>query len=276
METKICKTCRQEKPVVEFNKHKTTKDGLCPICKNCQSEYNKRYREKNRDRIKAYKSSDYYRAKCIIYRQNYDKKHVNRIKHCLSCGAEYYAKDLSVLYCDNPECRKAHQQEYYKQYRTTEKYQKQKEEYYKTHKEHIKLYARKYIKRDYVKEHRKRYAEEYHQRPEVKERYRNRIAEERKTESGYIKNLYYRIKTRGETSLKLSDIDNLMRNNNICYYCGKELKEINGKKTIDHRIPLSRGGSNEIENMVVACEHCNYSKSDKTDLEYFKYIKTGA
>lgn len=38
METKQCNKCAESKPLTEFNKHKTTKDGYGTYCKEC---YNK-------------------------------------------------------------------------------------------------------------------------------------------------------------------------------------------------------------------------------------------
>lgn len=48
-----------------------------------------------------------------------------------------------------------------------------------------------------------------------------------------------------------------------CYYCDKE-----GADSIDHRIPLSRGGSHWPANLVPCCRRCNSSKNVKTELEF--------
>lgn len=48
-ETKICKKCGRELPVTEFFAHKSTKDGLQPVCKECQKEQVRQ----SRARIKA-------------------------------------------------------------------------------------------------------------------------------------------------------------------------------------------------------------------------------
>jgi 5-methylcytosine-specific restriction endonuclease McrA len=45
-----------------------------------------------------------------------------------------------------------------------------------------------------------------------------------------------------------------------CFYCAKELTARN--RTIDHVIPLSRGGRHDTSNVVVACRSCNISKQD--------------
>jgi len=44
-----------------------------------------------------------------------------------------------------------------------------------------------------------------------------------------------------------------------CAYCDKE-----AKLTLDHVIPLSKGGKHSKDNVVPACEHCNKSKGNKT------------
>ena len=36
------------------------------------------------------------------------------------------------------------------------------------------------------------------------------------------------------------------------------------KKTIDHIMPLSRGGTNDIKNLQLACKRCNSMKSNMT------------
>lgn len=50
------------------------------------------------------------------------------------------------------------------------------------------------------------------------------------------------------------------RDGNVCRYCGKRIP----KKLIqlDHVLPASRGGTRDIENLVVACRECNFSKRD--------------
>lgn len=50
---------------------------------------------------------------------------------------------------------------------------------------------------------------------------------------------------------------------NVCIYCG-EAKPL----TVDHKIPLTRGGTNNIENIVPACASCNSRKGTKTAREF--------
>ncbi len=53
-----------------------------------------------------------------------------------------------------------------------------------------------------------------------------------------------------------------------CYYCQQKVKW--SKHHVDHVIPLSRGGSNDISNLVIACPTCNLSKNDRLPHEWPK------
>jgi len=50
--TKVCSHCQVPKPLSEFYKHKTTKDGLSSWCNKCESQNSKQYYFKNQDAIK--------------------------------------------------------------------------------------------------------------------------------------------------------------------------------------------------------------------------------
>jgi 5-methylcytosine-specific restriction endonuclease McrA len=59
--------------------------------------------------------------------------------------------------------------------------------------------------------------------------------------------------------------DRLIEFNYHCAYC---LQKIEGAPHREHMMPLSRGGSNFIENIVPSCATCNRKKHDKTLLEF--------
>lgn len=52
------------------------------------------------------------------------------------------------------------------------------------------------------------------------------------------------------------------RANYLCEYCHASEKWQYVPFTVDHIIPLSKGGSNSIDNLALACFHCNRQKSD--------------
>lgn len=60
-------------------------------------------------------------------------------------------------------------------------------------------------------------------------------------------------------------------NEHICYYCGKRITE-EDQITVDHKIPLARGGQTAEFNLVICCKECNNTKSNLTEIEYKQII----
>lgn len=63
-----------------------------------------------------------------------------------------------------------------------------------------------------------------------------------------------------------------------CHYCGHEMlfAQPGGwvplRATIEHRLPIARGGLHTEENCVLACSECNSRKLDKTPDEFREYL----
>jgi len=55
----------------------------------------------------------------------------------------------------------------------------------------------------------------------------------------------------------------LIRDRHTCQYCGRS----DGPLTIDHVVPISRGGETTWDNVVAACPACNHRKGDRTPAE---------
>ncbi|MCF4967318.1 HNH endonuclease [Nostoc sp. CMAA1605] len=49
----------------------------------------------------------------------------------------------------------------------------------------------------------------------------------------------------------------------MCEYCHASEQWQYVSFTVDHVIPLTKGGANSIDNLALACFHCNRQKSDK-------------
>ncbi|HWP50038.1 MAG TPA: HNH endonuclease [Candidatus Limnocylindrales bacterium] len=73
----------------------------------------------------------------------------------------------------------------------------------------------------------------------------------------YVKIPYHRV--------KFSRKNVLIRDNYICQYCYQKFKIMD--LTLDHVIPLSRGGWDGWDNVVTACRSCNNRKGDDTPEE---------
>jgi len=57
METKICSSCGEEKPLIEFNFRNKRENKYLSICKDCQHKrrqelYKTKYKERYKDRLK--------------------------------------------------------------------------------------------------------------------------------------------------------------------------------------------------------------------------------
>jgi 5-methylcytosine-specific restriction endonuclease McrA len=52
----------------------------------------------------------------------------------------------------------------------------------------------------------------------------------------------------------------------LCHYCGQRHKLYD--LTVDHVVPRSRGGSNHLFNLVLACRPCNLAKGSMPLEEY--------
>lgn len=65
--------------------------------------------------------------------------------------------------------------------------------------------------------------------------------------------------------VKYSKMNLFLRDQHICQYCGKVCSSHN--KTVDHILPVSRGGTSSFINCVTACRRCNSRKNDRTPTE---------
>ncbi len=59
----------------------------------------------------------------------------------------------------------------------------------------------------------------------------------------------------------------------VCYYCGRAVspKEL----TMDHIVPIARGGRSTKSNVVSSCKDCNNKKKQFLPMEWEQYIGLG-
>ena len=62
-----------------------------------------------------------------------------------------------------------------------------------------------------------------------------------------------------------------VRQDGCCWYCGDDLAE-GDTPHIDHQMPISRGGADDIANFVLSCGRCNIRKGAKTLEEFRRYV----
>lgn len=93
----------------------------------------------------------------------------------------------------------------------------------------------------------------------IKDRWRAK----NKEKTNFLKRLYLYRKKNASGRHSLEDVKWLYSRFPKCAYCG-----INKSNTIDHVIPLSREGSNDIGNLIAVCVSCNSEKGAKTLSEW--------
>lgn len=66
--------------------------------------------------------------------------------------------------------------------------------------------------------------------------------------------------------IKARDIEVLIKQSKgVCWWCCAPCADT---FHLDHRVPLSRGGANTIENIVVSCPSCNLRKNNRLPYEF--------
>lgn len=173
------------------------------------------------------------------------------------CGKLHKVKGLCMP-CYQKQWRKDNP-EYGKQYYQTDKARAQQQRYRDTHKEQIAEKSRKY--RQANKElMAKRYSKWQSENPEI------------------VRASYHRRRARilnadgSHTAKDIMALKDLYGERCMNPDCGKPITESN-KITIDHIVPLIKGGSNNIDNLQFLCLSCNSSKYTKTKDYRLKPIK---
>ena len=62
-----------------------------------------------------------------------------------------------------------------------------------------------------------------------------------------------------------------IKENNYCWYCGKEMEP--SKLTKDHVFPRSKGGTNVMDNIIMVCKTCNSSKGNMDLFEWYATVR---
>lgn len=229
---KCCAKCSVTKPAADFPKAKAENDGLKRWCKACWKASRQAWYLRNAEREIA-KAAEYQKA-------HPDKK-------------KLYAKNT---YYKNHESRRA---------RANAAYQ---------------------AKRDAIlEESRARYAEDrsfrekrltgcrayYQANAEGRCEYQKNYKKSNPIKIDiWMNNRRMRVKNAPGTCTPEQWAAILEEFNRCCAYCLRH-ESVAGKMSIDHMTPLTRGGTNDPENLVPACRPCNSSKNDKTVLEYLAY-----
>jgi 5-methylcytosine-specific restriction endonuclease McrA len=189
-----------------------------------------------------------------------------KMKRCNNCGqifpatSQYFHKckkhkDGFHYYCKH--CRSLLRKEYHEQNKEHENHLSRKWKQY--NEQQRKTYNKEYRKRNRLKIAVQTSKWKKDNRDRVNESARRRYKNDPIRHVSYVHSYCARKRNAGGQYSKSDILSLLFVQDNKCFYCSTILD----KYEIDHFIPLSKGGRNNIDNLVVSCIHCNRSKSGK-------------
>ncbi len=220
---KICTQCKNGKDESFFAKNKTSNDGYNNWCKDCF----KNWRRANR-------------LKILKYGNEYRKENREKL---LKLNSDRYYNNRELILKQQKEKRNQNIENFNAERRKKYNPAKQREVYKKI-KEKIKTWQNKNRHKMYASTAKYRKSLKYvlvnkshcQNRRALKKKFKGKITKQH-LEGQYV------------------------IQEGKCYYCSNPiLKE---KMTVDHYIPLSKGGLHDDSNIVLACNFCNCSKKDK-------------
>ena len=231
MQTKQCSKCLEEKPLDKFYKCKKHRDGLAYYCKKCSDERRAAWGKANPDRHHA------------IQKRYYDT-HTEQIKQYYLATREQRREKERVHREKHRDRFRDYLRRYYQEHK--ERLNQLGREYYRQHRDEM-IAANTRRQRGHPK--RKEWVRRYAQKHPDKLLAQSHLRRARKQANGgtYTPEQWEALKNTYD---------------HRCLCCGKREPDI--KLTLDHVVPLSRGGSNDISNIQPLCRFCNTSKGSRT------------
>lgn len=238
--SKTCNKCKQTLPLENFGKHSYTSDRLRAWCKVCNYQASKKYRENNREKVRETQRK--WAAKNKDKKAAWDKAYYEKNKDARSA---YYKKWRE----ENLDHTKA----YSKKYREENKERKAitDRNWSQANKDKVNANARRYRQRHPEKQN------------EIHRNYNKKNPELWRT---IAQNRRARKLENGISLVTAKDIRAIL--SNPCFYCGSK-----DRLTLDHIVPISRGGRHSIGNLLSACRSCNSKKHNKFITEWKKYAE---
>lgn len=87
--------------------------------------------------------------------------------------------------------------------------------------------------------------------------------------NAFINNKKFKVRDPNRSNISRLRRSLLSRDGNKCFYTGEEMQE--EEITLEHLVPLSKGGVNNLHNLVLCKKSENHKMADKTLIEKIKY-----
>jgi 5-methylcytosine-specific restriction endonuclease McrA len=258
---KRCTKCGQEKPLDDFERLARSPDGYNTQCKACKRAYFRTWLNLHREEQVA-KGTAYYQEhreelclKAKEYRQAHSESVRAKDKARRAQNKLKYREQRRRYYRANCERLKANQQAYHSDHR--EEATRYVTKYQAEHKAELAAYHAAY-REAHRDEHRAYDLAHYQQVREQRLAYRKEYRETHRDQVRANNNL----RKARQRNAPIADLTGAQWEQikasyrGRCAYCGKPTDNL----TMDHVVPLARGGAHTASNIVPACLTCNMRK----------------
>jgi 5-methylcytosine-specific restriction endonuclease McrA len=228
MTEKKCSKCGEIKPLEEYHKNGKKGDGRKPTCALCTNAALRDWHNRNPEKSVSY-GKKYYGENKERMKERARKYYSENKESCKKRIHEWREKNIDVVREKCADRRNTPEAKEKKSIYDREYNSRNRERIAAARKEYRERNKDKIRSSKKVHKHRRRALEKGAVGSFTAEQWRSRLA-------------YY---------------------GGRCIYCGCS-ENIHA----DHRIPLSRGGTNWPANLVPACKSCNCKKGTKTETEY--------
>lgn len=257
---KRCAKCQIVKPVSEFGKDKLRLDGLFPYCKRCRLTNPERHDEWKENTAKGL----HHCGRCKEW-LNPSEFYPNPSK---KTGIHHYCKRCTIEQAKeyyHADKNRAYQKNRNRYWNNKEKEQAEYKAWYTANAERVKEKTRNWHKNNYHKVRSQRLANAKIWRKtngkKWYEYYKNTPNGRFSIQKG-LQNRRARIKSTKNTLTKEEWFEILESQDYTCLRCHRKFSD-DLKPTMDHIVPVSKGGGLTKENTQALCRFCNSSKQDK-------------
>lgn len=256
---------------INFSRQKNGKYGLTSKCKKCKKRYYEENKKKINDKSKVYYKNNKEKIKKQTkeyYENNKDK--VNKQKKIYYEKHKNEKREYDKIYREN---HKEEIREYKKEYNQIhkEKVRKNNQKYYLNNKERIDEYQRKYRldNKEKLKEYNKQYRINNKDILKLKKKEYNSTPKAQALMFNFHAIRRYKEESLGE-GVNEEQWKEMM--DFFDWKCAYSDESISDKKnrSIDHIVPLNKGGEHEVWNCVPMKKSYNSSKYTRDMLEWYK------
>lgn len=206
-------------------------------------------------------------------------------KTCYTCGkslpatADYFQRDSQKSDGFRPSCKECRSAKRRERYANDEelriKNRERMAQWVEENPERHKANSR----RNYLKNRESRIEYSRQWREENPEKYRKHNKDNWKREktnpdlieahNARVRNRRAKLKGNGGTHTVEELQERIEEQGYMCFYCSHPLED---NYEVDHYVPIAKGGSNDINNLVISCQFCNRSKGDKDPEDFMMEI----